>query len=388
MRLSERVVLAELLGLKSHDPDTLYEAISADDFSDDRYNALMDALAQKLPRRQRALYDSANIEKSVDDIINDDKAETEAQRIELETRLERATDAETAAAERALAEFERRTRTNFAVIMANVQEAAGESGIVYFLRRKEALEALSRELELQEDEELGVAQSGAGVRTGTRVEDLENEILEEEGEEEEEGGGGGSDIRGRLEALAKLAAKRRATKETSNARERQAVFAVKEASIQTAEDMITMSKTPLEACVWNLKIIDMGTEKGRGVVCDEDMIPAGSFICEYAGDLLSREDGEKRETEYKEKGESLSYLYFFTDGNKEWCVDATREDVNLGYGRLFNHSRLRPNMVTRVVTIGNEPHIAFFALRDIKKGEEMLFDYGDRESGLEWLENS
>jgi histone-lysine N-methyltransferase SETD8 len=388
MRLSERIVLAELLGLKAHDPDTLYNAISADDFSDEKYSALMDALAQKLPKRQRALYDSTNIEKSVDNIVNDAKAETEAQRIELEARLERATDAETAAAERALAEFERRTKTDFAVIMANVQEAAGENGIMYFLRRKEALEALSRELELQEDEELGVAQSGAGVRTDAGGEAAENELLEEEGEEEEEGEKGRSGVRRRLETLAKLAASRRASKETSVVRQRQALFTVSDADIQTAEDMITMVKPPRDACVWDLKIVERGTEKGRGVVCNEDVIPAGKFICEYAGELLSREDGEKREAEYKEKGESMSYLYFFTDGNKEWCVDATEEDENLGYGRLFNHSRLNPNMVTRIVTIGNEPHIAFFALRDIKKGEEMLFDYGDRESELEWLENS
>ena len=57
-------------------------------------------------------------------------------------------------------------------------------------------------------------------------------------------------------------------------------------------------------------------------------------------------------------------------------VDATAESPYLG--RLLNHSRLDNNCQTKVVDINNRPFLILVASRDIKQGEELLYDYGDR----------
>ena len=47
-------------------------------------------------------------------------------------------------------------------------------------------------------------------------------------------------------------------------------------------------------------------------------------------------------------------------------------------GRFINHSKVHPNLIPKVVAIDEMPRIIFFARTDIKKGEELLYDYNDR----------
>jgi histone-lysine N-methyltransferase SETD8 len=47
-------------------------------------------------------------------------------------------------------------------------------------------------------------------------------------------------------------------------------------------------------------------------------------------------------------------------------------------GRLVNHSRLTPNLQTKVVVFRGTPRLILVAKRDIEPGEELLYDYGDR----------
>lgn len=56
-------------------------------------------------------------------------------------------------------------------------------------------------------------------------------------------------------------------------------------------------------------------------------------------------------------------------------VDATAETGKLG--RLLNHSR-RGNCHTKVVPVNSRPYLVLVASRDIEKGEELTYDYGDR----------
>lgn len=59
-----------------------------------------------------------------------------------------------------------------------------------------------------------------------------------------------------------------------------------------------------------------------------------------------------------------------------FSLDGTAESGYLG--RLVNHSRVCPNMSTRAVMAKGEPHLILVANRDIREGEELLYDYGDR----------
>lgn len=65
-----------------------------------------------------------------------------------------------------------------------------------------------------------------------------------------------------------------------------------------------------------------------------------------------------------------------------YSIDATAETGRLG--RLINHSR-NGNLVTRTILVNGQPRLALLAKVDIKKGEELLYDYGDRSK--ESLEN-
>lgn len=58
-----------------------------------------------------------------------------------------------------------------------------------------------------------------------------------------------------------------------------------------------------------------------------------------------------------------------------YSVDATVDTGRLG--RLVNHSR-NGNLVTRTITVDNKPRLILLAKEDIKKGEELSYDYGDR----------
>jgi histone-lysine N-methyltransferase SETD8 len=63
--------------------------------------------------------------------------------------------------------------------------------------------------------------------------------------------------------------------------------------------------------------------------------------------------------------------YFISD----FSIDATAETTRLG--RLVNHSR-QGNLQTRTILVKNRPHLVLVARNDIMKGEEILYDYGDR----------
>jgi histone-lysine N-methyltransferase SETD8 len=73
-------------------------------------------------------------------------------------------------------------------------------------------------------------------------------------------------------------------------------------------------------------------------------------------------------------------------------LDGTAERPDYGIGRLISHSRKDPNLRTIKLVIEHIPHLAFIAKRDIEKGEELAYDYGDYDgevtSELQWLNNS
>jgi len=74
------------------------------------------------------------------------------------------------------------------------------------------------------------------------------------------------------------------------------------------------------------------------------------------------------------------------------CIDATDENFCFGHGRLINH-RIEPNnnLFPKKVMLDSVPHIVYIAARDIKAGEELCFDYGDRRQetveAFPWLLN-
>ncbi|KAM8933634.1 histone-lysine N-methyltransferase EHMT1 [Pelodytes ibericus] len=109
---------------------------------------------------------------------------------------------------------------------------------------------------------------------------------------------------------------------------------------------------------------------GWGVRSLQD-IPAGTFVCEYVGELISDSEADVREDD----------TYLFDLDNKDgeaYCIDA-RFYGNIS--RFINHL-CDPNLLPVRVFMSHQdlrfPRIAFFSSRTIVAGEEIGFDYGER----------
>ena len=66
-----------------------------------------------------------------------------------------------------------------------------------------------------------------------------------------------------------------------------------------------------------IKVVDT-REKGRGIVSTH-FIPTGTYVCEYAGELLTAEKAKEREVEYENNNHIGCYMYHFQfKGEKYW----------------------------------------------------------------------
>lgn len=107
---------------------------------------------------------------------------------------------------------------------------------------------------------------------------------------------------------------------------------------------------------------------GSGVFAVKD-IPNEAEIIEYVGEYIDKEESEKRAWDQYAKHEANNdaAVYIF-NLNDKWDLDG---NVPWNDARLINHS-CEPN--SEAVTDDDRIHI--YAMKDIKAGEELFFDYG------------
>ncbi len=96
---------------------------------------------------------------------------------------------------------------------------------------------------------------------------------------------------------------------------------------------------------------------GEGLFANCDFVK-DDFIIRYTGDELTHEEADKK---------GGKYLFIL---NKKVVLDGTDKKYT---ARYINHS-CDPNIEA---IIEDEEQIMFYALCDIKKGEEFTFDYGE-----------
>ena len=99
----------------------------------------------------------------------------------------------------------------------------------------------------------------------------------------------------------------------------------------------------------------------RGLYANKD-IEKGTKIIEYKGKVITR---KKSEESSKFDNEKAIYLFNL---NKKYDLDG---DFKFNTARLINHS-CDPNCEVT----GTGLKIWIYAIRDIKKGEELTYDYG------------
>lgn len=114
--------------------------------------------------------------------------------------------------------------------------------------------------------------------------------------------------------------------------------------------------------------------KGLGLqaLCD---VAQYTFICEYAGEVLTYETARKRTKALRSM--DCNYILVVREHVNQGKVLTTIIDPTYigNVGRFINHS-CEPNLFMVPVRINNNiPRIALFALRDIKQGEELCYDY-------------
>lgn len=118
---------------------------------------------------------------------------------------------------------------------------------------------------------------------------------------------------------------------------------------------------------------------GRGLYARR-FIPAETWIIEYRGEKVTKEESERRAVQLIEnaRGNDAAKVFMFILSD-EWDIDG---GVEWNDARLANHS-CEPNVEAQV---WDEKEIWFVALRDIQPGEELTFNYGfDLES---WEEHT
>ncbi|KAL5205606.1 hypothetical protein ABZP36_033815 [Zizania latifolia] len=110
------------------------------------------------------------------------------------------------------------------------------------------------------------------------------------------------------------------------------------------------------------------TEKcGYGVVAEED-INKGEFVIEYVGEVIDDRTCEQRLWKMKRQGDTNFYL---CEVSSNMVIDATNKG---NMSRFINHS-CEPNTEMQKWTVDGETRVGIFALRDIKVGEELTYDY-------------
>ncbi|XP_028968362.1 histone-lysine N-methyltransferase SETD2 [Galendromus occidentalis] len=106
-------------------------------------------------------------------------------------------------------------------------------------------------------------------------------------------------------------------------------------------------------------------QKGFGLRAQEPL-PAGMFVMEYVGEVLSPTEFKRRVKKY----DSAQHFYFMAL-RPDQVIDATSKG-NLS--RHMNHS-CDPNCETQKWTVNGDLRVGFFTKRAVRAGEELTFDY-------------
>lgn len=98
-------------------------------------------------------------------------------------------------------------------------------------------------------------------------------------------------------------------------------------------------------------------------------IAKGTRVIEYIGDRITKAESARRSIRMIEKAKETGHgaVYIF-ELNKRYDIDG---DVSYNTARFVNHS-CNPNCETDII----RGRIWIIAIRDIKKNEELSYDYG------------
>ncbi|VDI08402.1 histone-lysine N-methyltransferase SETMAR [Mytilus galloprovincialis] len=130
--------------------------------------------------------------------------------------------------------------------------------------------------------------------------------------------------------------------------------------------------------------------KGLGLQTLEK-IQTGTFVCEYAGEIISLQEAQSRCN--KQKNTDMNYILTVKEHCKNGILKTYVDPDKLGnIGRYINHS-CSPNLSMVPIRVDTMvPKVCLFANRDIEPLEELSFVYGilrpDQKTGTKCYCNS
>ncbi|KAK3577904.1 hypothetical protein CHS0354_008297 [Potamilus streckersoni] len=105
-----------------------------------------------------------------------------------------------------------------------------------------------------------------------------------------------------------------------------------------------------------------------------DPIPENSYVCEYAGEVISTEEACKRFKSLTK--DDMNYIFVLKEHFASQTLYTYIDPLYTGnIGRFLNHS-CDPNLFMVAVRVNNMiPKLCLFARREISPGEELTYDY-------------
>ncbi|KAK3949543.1 hypothetical protein QBC32DRAFT_326901 [Pseudoneurospora amorphoporcata] len=129
---------------------------------------------------------------------------------------------------------------------------------------------------------------------------------------------------------------------------------------------VLLGKSQLEGC-------------GYGLFTAED-ISQDEYVIEYTGELITHDEGVRREARRGEgfgsQGTS-SYLFTLLEHEGIWVDAAMYGNLSRYINHASESDKKACNITPKIIYVNNEYRIKFTALRNIKAGEELFFNYGD-----------
>ncbi|CAG9808689.1 unnamed protein product [Chironomus riparius] len=123
-----------------------------------------------------------------------------------------------------------------------------------------------------------------------------------------------------------------------------------------------------------LKIQNFDT-KGYGLITTKTLLE-GTFICEYAGEILTKTEAIKRDKSQNAINYILCLNEISSESNSNKIQTFIDPRIKGNIGRYLNHS-CDPNCEILSVRVDSIiPKIAIFTKRNIKENEELTFSYG------------
>ncbi|KAM0516301.1 hypothetical protein ACHAPE_005448 [Trichoderma viride] len=118
---------------------------------------------------------------------------------------------------------------------------------------------------------------------------------------------------------------------------------------------------------------------GYGLFTAEDILQ-DEFIVEYVGELITHDEGVRREArrgDVFDEDSNISYVFTLLENEGIWVDAAIYGNLSRYINHASEHDRQGCNITPRILYVNGEYRIKFTALRDIKAGEELFFNYGE-----------